>query len=216
MDYTSRRSNCGIPDMKDPKLNFRPHLPQSQLVPSPVLPPNPVHSLCYNSPMLPTNTGKNKTKFLNLRDSVKKSPTKSTAKVSSSVQSFSIREHPLWTPVAFQKVCEWSQALSLSVGRLESFIKLKCCTLRTLTLHMGVKKGIVGLIKFSRGSTCNNDGPRWSSRLYLSSVTLQNYGLQGCIYGATLFYFLTFDCLHCSKFLLAEPIWWHSYLTCVY
>ncbi|KAK3534307.1 hypothetical protein QTP86_014227 [Hemibagrus guttatus] len=65
--------------------------------------PNPTHSVCYSTSMPPTNSGKSKTKFLNLRDSVKKSPTKSTAKVSSSVQNFSIREHPLWNSVAFEK-----------------------------------------------------------------------------------------------------------------
>lgn len=110
-DYTPRRTDAGIPDMKNPRLNFRPQLPQPQLVPAPVLQPNPAHAACYGSSMLPTNTGKSRTKFLNLRDSVKKSPTKSTAKASSPVQSFSIREHPLWTSVAFEKVCEGPHAL---------------------------------------------------------------------------------------------------------
>ncbi|GAA6065422.1 disks large homolog 1-like isoform X24 [Tachysurus ichikawai] len=90
--------------MKNPRLNFRPQLPQSQLVPGPVLQPNPAHSVGYGSSMLPANSGKSKTKFLNLRDSVKKSPTKSTAKVNSSVLNFSTRENPLWNSVA-----QWKQ-----------------------------------------------------------------------------------------------------------
>lgn len=125
-DYIPRRANAGVPEMKNPRLNFRPQLPQSQLVPGPVLQPNPAHSVGYGSSMLPANSGKSKTKFLNLRDSVKKSPTKSTAKVNSSVLNFSTRENPLWNSVAQWKVCE-----GLTRGRT--------------CLHAGVKKGISGL-----------------------------------------------------------------------
>lgn len=64
--------------------------------------------------MLPNNTVKSRTKFLNLRDSVKKSPTKSTAKAGSPVQNIRTREHLLWTSVAFEKVCEGPQALGMA------------------------------------------------------------------------------------------------------
>lgn len=111
------KASGSIPVMKNSKLNFRPQLPQSQLVPAPVLQSGPVF---YSTSTLPPNTGKSRTKFLNLRDSVKKSPTKSTAKVSSSVHNFSIREHPLWNSVAHEKVCEGPQALDWVIkGRLE-------------------------------------------------------------------------------------------------
>lgn len=58
-----------------------------------------IHPICYNSYTLPLNIGKTRTKFLNLRDSVKKSPTKSTAKVSGPEDRFS-----LWPSVSFDKV----------------------------------------------------------------------------------------------------------------
>lgn len=104
MDYTPRRSNGGVPDTKNPRSNFRQQLPQSQPAPAPVLQPNPAHSVCYSSSTVPSHPGKSRTKFVNLRDSVKKSPTKSTAKVSGSVQNFPIREHLLWNSVSFEKV----------------------------------------------------------------------------------------------------------------
>lgn len=58
-----------------------------------------INPICYNSCTLPLNIGKTRTKFLNLRDSVKKSPTKSTAKVSGPGERFS-----LWSSVSFDKV----------------------------------------------------------------------------------------------------------------
>ncbi len=58
-----------------------------------------IHPICYNPCTLPLNIGKTRTKFLNLRDSVKKSPTKSTVKVSGPGERFS-----LWPSVSFDKV----------------------------------------------------------------------------------------------------------------
>ncbi|XP_059419962.1 discs large homolog 1-like protein isoform X12 [Carassius carassius] len=57
-----------------------------------------IHPICYNSCTLPLNIAKTRTKFLNLRDSVKKSPTKSTARVSGPEDRFS-----LWPSVSFDK-----------------------------------------------------------------------------------------------------------------
>lgn len=70
-----------------------------------VTPEGYIHPASYSSCTLPSNIAKTRTKFLNLRDSVKKSPTKSTAKSGGSGERFSGRVDTLWASVSFEKVC---------------------------------------------------------------------------------------------------------------
>ncbi|XP_037403622.1 discs large homolog 1-like protein isoform X13 [Pygocentrus nattereri] len=95
-DYTCRRSDgteSGLLERKNiphPRVTLRQQLSQPQ-------------PACYSSCTLPANAGKTKAKFLNLRDSVKKSPTKSTAKVSVPGERFLSRAELLRAELSFNK-----------------------------------------------------------------------------------------------------------------
>lgn len=95
-DYTSRGSDGtegGLPERKrHPRVVLRHQLSQPQTA--------------YSSCTLPANAGKTKAKFLNLRDSVKKSPTKSTAKVTVPGERFPGRAELLRAELLFDKVRE--------------------------------------------------------------------------------------------------------------
>lgn len=115
-EYTGRRAeSCerSIQEKRNashPQVNFRQNvLPASILKQSHlqkiVTPDGYIHPASYSSCTLPSNIAKTRTKFLNLRDSVKKSPTKSTAKSSGSGERFSGRVDTLRALVSFEKVC---------------------------------------------------------------------------------------------------------------
>lgn len=104
-EYGCRRAdNCEKRNDSHARVNLRQNSPSTSILKQPQLQQmvsqeGSIHPVCYNSCTLPLNIGKTRTKFLNLRDSVKKSPTKSTAKVSGPGERFSF-----WSSVSFDKV----------------------------------------------------------------------------------------------------------------
>ncbi|RXN23346.1 discs large -like protein [Labeo rohita] len=104
-EYGCRRADsCERRNTSHARVNLRQNLPSASILKQTHLQQmgsqeGSIHPICYNSCTLPLNIGKTRTKFLNLRDSVKKSPTKSTAKVSGTGERFSI-----WPSVSFDKV----------------------------------------------------------------------------------------------------------------
>ncbi|XP_050981246.1 discs large homolog 1-like protein isoform X19 [Labeo rohita] len=103
-EYGCRRADsCERRNTSHARVNLRQNLPSASILKQTHLQQmgsqeGSIHPICYNSCTLPLNIGKTRTKFLNLRDSVKKSPTKSTAKVSGTGERFSI-----WPSVSFDK-----------------------------------------------------------------------------------------------------------------
>lgn len=104
-EYGCRRADsCERTNASHVRVNLRQNPPSTSILKQThpqqtVTKEGSIHPICYNSCTLPLNIGKTRTKFLNLRDSVKKSPTKSTAKVSGPGERFS-----LWPSVSFDKV----------------------------------------------------------------------------------------------------------------
>ncbi|XP_073772727.1 discs large homolog 1-like protein isoform X31 [Danio rerio] len=87
----------------DRTVNLRQNPPSTSILKQPHLQQmanqeGSLHPTCYCSCTLPLNIGKTRAKFLNLRDSVRKSPTKSTAKVIGPGERVS-----LWASVSFDK-----------------------------------------------------------------------------------------------------------------
>lgn len=99
-EYGIRRADsCEKRNDSHARIHLRQNSPSSSILKQPHLQQTVSQEGCYNSCTLPLNIGKTRTKFLNLRDSVKKSPTKSTAKVSGPGERFSF-----WASVSFDKV----------------------------------------------------------------------------------------------------------------